>query len=89
MHSDRNDQQGVLPWTTVRCYGTQALCSTKESASEFSTLTRGGNTFSTELTKNYRFSSSGLNLAFEGLLLGASHCFYVKGTHNEPRESGF
>jgi hypothetical protein len=35
-----------------------------------------------------RFGSSGLNLTFEGLLLGASLRRRVKGTDSEPHELG-
>jgi hypothetical protein len=70
-------------------HGTQAFCNVNESPSEVSTPTHGGDAFGMELTKNRKFSSSGLNLAFEGLLLGVSLRRRVKGTRNEPRESGF
>jgi hypothetical protein len=36
-----------------------------------------------------RFSSSGLNLTSEWLLLGASLCIPVEGTHSYPCQSGF
>jgi hypothetical protein len=39
------------------------------------TLTRGSDAFGKELTKNRRFGSSGLNLTFEGLLLGRAFIF--------------
>jgi hypothetical protein len=42
-----------------------------------------------ELIKNHRFGSSGLNLAFEELLLGVSLHTLVEGTRSDPRQSGF
>jgi hypothetical protein len=42
-----------------------------------------------KLTKNRRLGSSGLNLAFEGLLLRASLRLHAKGTRSEPRELTF
>jgi hypothetical protein len=41
------------------------------------------------LTKYHRFGPSGLNLAFEMLLLVVSLRLHVMGTHDEPRELGF
>jgi hypothetical protein len=52
-----------------------SLFANSDSKSERSSLlapTCGGDTFDKELAKDRRFSSSGLNLAFEGLLLGAA-----------------
>jgi hypothetical protein len=49
----------------------------------------GGDVFNTELTKSHKFGSSGLNLAFEGLLLGVSLCIPMDGTHNDPCQLGF
>jgi hypothetical protein len=46
--------------------------------------TRGGDTFGIELAKNHRFSSSGLNLTFERLLLGASSHLHVKAASSDP-----
>jgi hypothetical protein len=40
-----------------------------------------------ELAKNHRFGSSGVNLAFEGLLLGANLCLQVSATSSNPHES--
>jgi hypothetical protein len=51
--------------------------------------TCGGDAFDMELIKNHRFGSSGLNLAFEELLLGASLHTLVEGTRSDPRQSGF
>jgi hypothetical protein len=36
---------------------------------------------------DHRFGSTGLNLTFEGLLLGVSLQHHVKGTDSDPRES--
>jgi hypothetical protein len=48
-----------------------------------------GDAFNTEeLAKSCRFDSSGLNLAFEGLLLGVSLRTLVEGTCSEPRQLG-
>jgi hypothetical protein len=47
--------------------------------------TRGGHAFDKELAKDHRFGSSGLNLAFEGLLLGASLRLGAKPTSSNPR----
>jgi hypothetical protein len=46
----------------------------KSERSSVSTPTHGGDTFGKELTRDHRFNSSGLNLTFEGLLLGVSLC---------------
>jgi hypothetical protein len=42
-----------------------------------------------ELAETHRFDSSGLNIIFEGLLLGVSLCVLVEGTCSDPRQSGF
>jgi hypothetical protein len=47
-----------------------------------------GDAFGIELTKNSRLLSSGVNLAFERLLLGASLQLQLKITSSNPRESG-
>jgi hypothetical protein len=52
------------------------------------TPTHGGDTFGIELTKDRRFGSSRLNLAFKGLLLGASLHLRVKATSSNPRWLG-
>jgi hypothetical protein len=41
--------------------------------------------FGMELTESCRFGSSGLNLAFEGLLLGVSLHILMEGTRSGPR----
>jgi hypothetical protein len=41
------------------------------------------------LTKNRRFGSLGLNLAFEGVLLGVSLWLHMKGTCSDPHNSIF
>jgi hypothetical protein len=64
-------------------------CNASKSTNEASTPTRGGDAFGTRLAKNRWFGSSGLNLAFEGLLLGASLRLRAKVTRNEPHESCF
>jgi hypothetical protein len=51
------------------------------------TLTHRGDAFGREHVGKHRFSSSGLNLAFEGLLLGASLHLRVKATSSNPRKS--
>jgi hypothetical protein len=56
-----------------------------KSSSEASTPTSRGDALGTKLAKNHRFGSPGLNLAFEGLLLGANLWLYVKGTGSIPR----
>jgi hypothetical protein len=48
------------------------------------TLTHAGDTFGRELAKNHRFGSLGLNLTFEGLLLGVSLRLQVKATLANP-----
>jgi hypothetical protein len=53
-----------------------------------STPTRGGDTFSKELTGGCRFDSSALNIASEGLLLGASLRLRVKGYLKQPLLAG-
>jgi hypothetical protein len=52
--------------------------------SSVSTPTHGGDVFGKELTRDHRFGSSGLNLAFEGLLLGATLRLQVKATSSNP-----
>jgi hypothetical protein len=42
-----------------------------------------------ELAKSHRFGLSGLNLAFEGLLLEVNLCILTEGTRSNPRQSGF
>jgi hypothetical protein len=49
--------------------------------------THGGDAFSKELVKNHMFGSSGLNLVFEGLLLGVSLHLRVRTTSSNPRKS--
>jgi hypothetical protein len=73
----------------MRCYHKQTFCNPNESMSEASTPTHRGDTFGMKLTKNCRFDSSGLNLAFEGLLLGESLRCDMKGTHSEACELAF
>jgi hypothetical protein len=65
------------------------FCSASESTSRGSTRTCGGDAFITRLAKNHRFDSSGLNLAFEGPLLGESLRVGPKGTYNNPQKLGF
>jgi hypothetical protein len=50
----------------------ELFCNAKKSTSEASPPTYGGDAFAMKLVKNHRFGSSGLNLAFDGLLLGAA-----------------
>jgi hypothetical protein len=64
---------------------TSFLLASTTRASEASTPTRGGDAFGTTLAKNHRFDSSGLNITFEGLLLGVSLRLYVSGTSSDPR----
>jgi hypothetical protein len=45
--------------------------------------------FGTELAKSHRFISSGLNLAFEELLLGVSLHLLKEGAYNDPSPVGF
>jgi hypothetical protein len=63
----------------------KVFCNDNKSTSEASTLTQGGNAFGTKLARNHKFDSSGLNLAFEGLLLGASLHLHAKGISSDPR----
>jgi hypothetical protein len=49
-----------------------------------STPTRGGDTLCMELAQSHRFSSSGLSLTFEGLLLGVSIHLQLKVTSSDP-----
>jgi hypothetical protein len=51
------------------------------------TPTRGGDAFGRELTGNHRFSSSGLNLTFERLLLGVSLHLQEKANSSNPHKS--
>jgi hypothetical protein len=60
-----------------------------KSLSEASTPTCGGDAFGMELAKCHMFSLSGLNLTFEGLLLGVSLRILMEGTHNDPHKSSF
>jgi hypothetical protein len=59
-------------------------CNNNKSSSEASIPTCVGDAFGTELTKSYRFGSSGLNLTFEGLLLGVSISILMEGTRSDP-----
>jgi hypothetical protein len=52
---------------------------------EASTPSHRGDAFGTKLARDRRFDSSGLNLAFEGLLLGASLRLCVRATSSNPR----
>jgi hypothetical protein len=51
------------------------------------TPTHGGDVVGRELIGNRRFSSSGLNPAFEGLQMGASLHLQVKATSSNPHRS--
>jgi hypothetical protein len=62
----------------------ELFCNANESLSQASTPTRGGDPFGMKLTKNHRFGSSGFNLTFERLLLGASFRLRVKGAPSNP-----
>jgi hypothetical protein len=53
-----------------------------------STPTHGGDAFGLELTESHRFGSSGLCLAFRGLLLGARLRPSVKATSSNPHQLG-
>jgi hypothetical protein len=65
------------------------FCNISKALSEASTPTCGGDTFDTkELTISHRFASIGLNLAFEGLLLGVILRTIAEGTRRYPRLSG-
>jgi hypothetical protein len=50
-----------------------------ESFCEVSTPTRGGDTFGVNSSNDRRFGSLGLNLIFNGLLLGVSQRRHMKG----------
>jgi hypothetical protein len=56
----------------ISCTSLFANSNNKSEQSLVSTPTDGGDAFDKELAKDCRFDSSGLNLAFEGLLLRAS-----------------
>jgi hypothetical protein len=62
----------------------ELFCNINKSSSEASTPTYGGDAFGTKLGKNHKFFSLGLNLTFEGLLLGASLRIRVKGNDSDP-----
>jgi hypothetical protein len=71
----------------VQQYHVQALFlkkMTTEAKSYVSTPTHGDHAFGRDLTKGRRFSSSGLSLVFEGLLLGLSLCLHAKATSSSP-----
>jgi hypothetical protein len=53
-----------------------------------STSTCGGDAFGKEITRHHRFGSSGLNLTFKGLLLGASLHLHEKATSSNPSMLG-
>jgi hypothetical protein len=72
----------------VRCCHTQTFLPMTTRTDEASTPTRGGDSFDTELAKDRRFGSLGLNLAFEGLLLGASLRLHVRATSSDPTSRG-
>jgi hypothetical protein len=67
----------------------ELFCNISKTSSEASTPTGRDDAFGMELSESCRFGSSGLNLAFEGLLLGASLHIPVEGTRSNPRQSGF
>jgi hypothetical protein len=60
------------------------LLTTITKMNEASSLTHGGDAFGKELIKDRRFGSSGLNLTFEGLLLGSSLRLRAKPTSSNP-----
>jgi hypothetical protein len=75
----------------VQQYHAQAFFAKNDSKSErslASTPIHGGDTFGKELIGNHRFSSSRLNLASEGLLLGVSLHLRVKGCLKQPQLAG-
>jgi hypothetical protein len=84
--------------TTHKGYYHDRLCGTiahelfhniNKSPSEASTPTCGGDAFCMKLDESRRFGSSGWNLTFKGLLLGASLRLLMEGTRSDPRQSGF
>jgi hypothetical protein len=66
------------------CIVSKLLHNIGKNSSEASTPTCGGDAFDMELTKSHRFGAPGLNLAFEGLLLGASLHTLAEGTSSDP-----
>jgi hypothetical protein len=75
----------------VQQYHAQAFFAKNDSKSErslASTPIHGGDTFGKKLIRNHRFSSSRLNLASEGLLLGVSLHLRVKGYLKQPQLAG-
>jgi hypothetical protein len=67
------------------CETHELFCDINKSSSEALTPINGGDTFGTEHIESHRFSSSGFNLIFEGLLLEATLHVLVEGTHSDPR----
>jgi hypothetical protein len=63
------------------------FCNIVKRSSEASTPIGGGDTFGTELAESRRFGSSGLNLAFDGLLFGTSLHVLTEGTRSESSTS--
>jgi hypothetical protein len=64
---------------------TSFLSMTTTTTGEASTPSHRGDAFGTKLARDRRFDSSGLNLAFEGLLLGASLRLCARATSSNPR----
>jgi hypothetical protein len=58
--------------TAISCASLFANSNSKSERSSISTQTHGGDAFGKGLTRDRRFGSVRLNLAFEGLLLVAS-----------------
>jgi hypothetical protein len=72
----------------ISCASLFANNSSKSDRWLGSTPTCGGDAFRNELIVGHRFGSSGLNLASEGLLLGASLYIRAKGYLNQPTLDG-
>jgi hypothetical protein len=70
---------------------TNFFCNINKNSSEASTPTSEDDAFGTKLTKSHRFGSSGLNLIFEGLLLGQAFMYLQRVPAATPANqvSGF
>jgi hypothetical protein len=78
----------IIDCTTISRASLFANSDTKSERNSVSFPTRGGDAFGIELTRDHRFGSSGLNLAFDGLLLGGELSSPSEGYIMQPPQVG-
>jgi hypothetical protein len=78
----------IIDCTTISRASLFANSDTKSERNSVSLPTRGGDTFGIELTRDRTFGSSGLNLAFDGLLLGGELSSLSEGYIMQPPQVG-